>query len=115
MLLALSLSAIVCASERRTVVDLASRYLRERAISVSRVVTISALDYFEAAQTKRVPAAWNELGALRETLHAHADEHMHRQAERARREANAERTLQPDSPVVPAPKRSGLARLFGRR
>ncbi|GAC1613714.1 MAG: hypothetical protein NVS4B5_01290 [Vulcanimicrobiaceae bacterium] len=115
MLLAHTIADNESASERRTVVDLASRYLRERAISVSRVFTISALDYFEAAQTKRVPAAWNELGALRDTLHAHADEHMHRQAERARREANAERTLQPDSHVVPAPKRSGLARLFGRR
>ena len=116
MLLAHTIADNESASERRTVVDLARRYLRERAIPVTRVFTISALDYFEAAQTKRVPAAWNELGALRETLHAHAEEHMHRLAERARREAASGGPGAPGKPDASEPKqRRGLARFFSRR
>ncbi len=112
MLLAHTIADNESASERRTVVELAGRYLRERAIAVARVFTISALDYFEAMQTKRAPAAWNELGALRETLHAHADEHMHRLAERERREAQALAT--PAHAEEPVTKRRGLGRFFGR-
>jgi len=104
------------ALERRTVVELAKRYLRERGIPVSRVFTISALDYFEAVQTKRPPAAWNELGALRETLHARADEHMHRLADRTRRDAELARTLAASpADVSEAKARHGLGRFFGRR
>ncbi len=112
MLLAHTIADNESASERRTVVELAGRYLRERAIAVARVFTISALDYFEAMQTKRAPAAWNELGALRETLHAHADEHMHRLAERARRDAAA--LPAPANADVSVTKRRGLGRFFGR-
>jgi hypothetical protein len=103
--------------ERRTVVELAERYLRERGIDVKRIFTISALDYFEAVQAKRAPAAWNELGALRDTLQAHAEEHMHKLAERQRRAAQTTVTSatarQPESSQ---PKlRSALERLFGRK
>lgn len=116
MLLAHTIADNESASERRTVVELASRYVRERAIAISRIFTISALDYFEAAQTKRAAAGWNELGALRETLHAHADEHMHRLAERARRDADLVRTATlPTDDVTESGLRRGLARLFGRR
>ncbi len=116
MLLAHTIADNESANERRTVVELAGRYLRERAIPVTRVFTISALDYFEAAQAKRAPSAWNELGALRETLHAHADEHMHRLAERARRDAELARTAEPSPDDASPPNlRRGLARFFGRR
>jgi predicted GTPase len=72
------------ASERRTVVDLAARYARERGIAVARVYTISALDYLEAMQARRAPSAWNELGALRDTLASRAEEHTNRLAARER-------------------------------
>ncbi len=72
-------------AERRTVVELAARYIRERGIAAGRTFTISALEYGEARKAGRAPAAWNELGALRETLSAHADAHMQRLAERERR------------------------------
>ena len=116
MILAHTIADNESASERRTVVELAGRYVRERAIAISRIFTISALDYFEAAQTKRPAAAWNELGALRETLHAHADEHMTRLADRARRDVERARTvdLKSDDSTVPALRR-GLARFFGRK
>ncbi|MBD5633554.1 MAG: hypothetical protein IAI49_03645, partial [Candidatus Eremiobacteraeota bacterium] len=113
MLLAHTIADNESSSERRTVVELAARYVRERGIDVARIFTISALDYLDAAQTKRAASAWNELGALRDTLEAHAEEHM-RRLERRR----AVETVLP-SPVASAstrPKlRSALDRLFGRR
>ncbi len=116
MILAHTIADNESASERRTVVELAGRYVRERAIAISRIFTISALDYFEAAQTKRPAAAWNELGALRETLHAHADEHMTRLADRARRDVERARTDDRKSDDSTAPGfRRGLARFFGRK
>ncbi len=113
MLLAHTIADNENASERRTVVELATRYLRERAIAVSRVFTISALDYFEAANVKRPAAPWNELGALRDTLHGHAQEHMHRHDERLRRAAESPRSASVPQPAQP-PLRRALDRLFGR-
>ena len=113
MLLAHTIADNETAAERRTVVELAGRYLRERGIAVNRIFTISALDFLEAAQTKRAAAAWNELGALRETLRAHAEEHMARLEARRRaaeapvREAETEKGSQPNL-------RRALDRLFGR-
>jgi predicted GTPase len=101
-------------NERRTVVNLAERYARERGIAVTRVFTISALDYFEAAQARRAPSGWNELGALRDTLAAHAEEHMHKRAERERlARANASVVTKD---VVPEEAGFGkkLARFFRR-
>ncbi len=117
MLLAHTIADNESASERRTVVELAARYVRERGIDVARIFTISALDYFEAAQTKRAASGWNELGALRDTLHAHAEEHMVR-LEARRRAARAPTAPAPQAEAVAAerPKlRSALDRLFGRR
>ncbi|GAC1348987.1 MAG: hypothetical protein NVSMB19_01900 [Vulcanimicrobiaceae bacterium] len=100
--------------------ELATRYLRERSIPVARVFTISALDYFEAANVKRAAAPWNELGALRDTLHAHAEEHMRRYGERVRREADLARgaaatpAAEPSPPGAPVLRRA-LDRFFGRR
>lgn len=89
-------------AERRNVVALAERYLRERAIVPQRIFTISTRDQ----------GSWNELGALRATLQAHAEEHMerlrrarHEQAEHARLAASA-------APAVPQ-KTSFLGRIFG--
>jgi hypothetical protein len=55
-------------TDRRNVVTLADRYLRERGITPQRIFTVST----------REQGAWNELGALRATLVAHAEEHMER-------------------------------------
>ena len=114
MLLAHTIADNESPSERRTVVELATRYVRERGIAVTRIFTISALDALEAAQTKRPAAPWNELGALRDTLRAHAEEHMRRLAEKSRLAATLERshaTTENDS----QPKlRRALDRLFGR-
>jgi hypothetical protein len=116
MLLAHTIADNETAAERRTVVDLAARYVRERGIDVSRIFTISALEYLEAAQTKRAPAGWNELAALRDTLRAHAEEHMSRAD--ARRRAMAS---EPSPAVASATAgssrpnlRTALDRLFGR-
>jgi predicted GTPase len=111
MLLAHTIADNESTGERRTVVDLAGRYLRERGIVANRIFTISALDFLEAAQTKRAPAPWNELGALRETLAAHAEEHMRKLAERERR--NVERAKVQAAANQPT-LRQALSRLFGR-
>ncbi len=102
------------ASERRTVVELAGRYARERGIAVARVYTISALDFFDAAQSRRAAAPWNELGALRDTLAAHAEEHMHRLAARAKLAAKNEPASTPEREAKDATFGKKLARLFGR-
>jgi GTP-binding protein EngB required for normal cell division len=107
MLLAHTIADNETAAERRTVVELAARYLRERNIACSRIFTISALDYLEAAQTKRAAAPWNELGALRETLATQAEEHMRKLADRARLEADLARVAAP-------PQTSGIRRSLGR-
>ena len=115
MLLAHTIADNESASERRTVVELALRYVRERSIGVSRIFTISALDYLEAAQTKRAAAPWNELGALRETLQAHAEEHMRKSAERSRLVAELERIPAGAKPEPSSPNlRRAIDRLFGR-
>jgi predicted GTPase len=114
MLLAHTIADNETAAERRNVVELAARYVRGRNIPVRRIFTISALDYLEHLHTGRPAAAWNELGALRETLRAHAEEHMQRLAERARRAA-APTPLQPAPAVSSRPNlRDALRRLLGR-
>jgi hypothetical protein len=114
MLLAHTIADNETATERRNVVELAGRYVEGRNIPVRRIFTISALDYLEHLHTGRPAAAWNELGALRETLRAHAEEHMQRLAERARRapSAGGAQALQG---VSSRPKlRDALRRLLGR-
>ena len=102
-------------SERRTVVELAARYVRERAIAVTRIFTISALDFLEAAQTKRAAAGWNELGALRDTLQARAEEHTQRRERRLAAEAAAPASLGAANGEASKPKlRSALDRFLGR-
>jgi hypothetical protein len=98
-------------AERRTVVELATRYIRERGIAAGRIFTLSSLEYGEARKARRAPAAWNELGALRETIGAHADAHMQRLAERERRARAAN-----PAPAAkePAPGKRTLGGFFGR-
>jgi hypothetical protein len=116
MLLAHTIADNESPSERRTVVELARRYLRERGIDVARVYTISALDAIEAAQAKRAAAAWNELGALRDTLQAHAEEHMARLVERERQAAERARLAAAAMAVDEQPTiRRALRRFFGGR
>lgn len=68
-------------SDRRNVVLLADRYLRERGIVPQRMFTVSTREH----------AAWNELGALRATLVTHAEEHMERLRRADRERAEQER------------------------
>ena len=106
------------AAERRNVVMLADRYLRERAIAPQRIFTTSTLEYREALEAGRAPAGWNELVALRSTLEAHAEEHMARLARGERERAEVERlaTAVPSVAAHPASERgSFLKRLFGGR
>ena len=106
------------AAERRNVVMLADRYLRERAIVPQRIFTTSTLEYREALEAGRAPAGWNELVALRSTLEAHAEEHMARLARGERERAEVERlaTSVPSVAASPASERgSFLKRLFGGR
>jgi predicted GTPase len=115
MLLAHTIADNETPGERRTVVELATRYLRERGIVAGRIFTISALDFFDAAQTGRAAAAWNELGALRQTLEAHAQAHMQRLAERERRDAGKSETAHAPPEVSSRPNlRRALDRLLGR-
>ena len=115
MLLAHTIADNESSNERRTVVELAGRYVRERALRVSRIFTISALDYLEAAQMHRAAAPWNELGALRDTLHAHDEEYMHKTAERVRLTEELERATAKIPSESSAPNlRRALDRLFGR-
>ena len=105
-------------AERRNVVMLADRYLRERAIAPQRIFTTSTLEYREALEAGRAPAGWNELRALESTLEAHAEEHMQRLARSARERAERERLATAGSAAaaaVPSERRSFLRRFFGGR
>jgi len=106
-------------AERRNVVMLADRYLRERAIAPQRIFTTSTLEYREALEAGRAPAGWNELGALESTLEAHAEEHMQRLArserERVERERLAGTAAATSTASIPSERGSFLRRLFGGR
>ena len=93
-------------TDRRNVVQLADRYLRERGIVPQRIFTTST----------REEGAWNELGALRATLIAHAEEHMERLKRTERERAEYARLAGTTAaPAAAPPGRSLLGRLFGRR
>ena len=104
------------AAERRNVVMLADRYLRERGIAPQRIFTTSTLEYRQAIDTGRAPAGWNELLALRATLEAHAEEHMMRLARAERERADVERLAHSAPRTAPATSDRGsfLGRLFKR-
>ena len=91
--------------DRRNVVLLADRYLRERGIVTQRIFTVST----------REQGAWNELGALRATLVAHAEEHMERLRRAQRERAEQERLAGTSLTAGGAGgRRSFLDRLLGR-
>ncbi|HEY5256953.1 MAG TPA: dynamin family protein [Candidatus Baltobacteraceae bacterium] len=112
MLFAHTLADNETASERRDVVELAARYLRERAIPTPRIFTVSAQEYVGAIAAGRAPAPWNELGALIATIEGQAESHMARLArlERASADVAAAGVAAP----VPIQKGGLLARLFGK-
>lgn len=91
--------------DRRHVVALADRYLREQGIRPQRIFTVST----------RERGPWNELEALRATLVTHAEEHMERlrraDRERAERERLATATLSSGSALR---RRSLIERLLRR-
>lgn len=93
-------------ADRRNVVSLADRYLRERGIVPQRIFTVST----------RENGAWNELGALRATLIAHAEEHMER-LRRAERERDLLERLAGTAAARPAEAkpRSLFGRFWGKR
>ncbi|HVA38780.1 MAG TPA: dynamin family protein [Candidatus Dormibacteraeota bacterium] len=105
--------------DRRKVVELAARYLRERNIAAGRIFTISTREYRLARRDGRAPAGWNEVDALVTTLESHADAHM-RRLERARREQERVEAQTAKSPEEDAAPRAGglgaaLRGLFKRR
>ncbi len=102
------------AAERRNVIMLADRYLRERAIVPQRIFTTSTTEYREAVEAARAPAGWNELVAVRSTLEAHAEEHMARLARADRERAEQERLARNVPAVQTSERRSLLGRLFRR-
>jgi len=102
-------------AERRNVVMLADRYLRERAIVPQRIFTTSTYEYREALDAGRAPAGWNELLALRSTIEAHAEEHMARLARAEREQAERERlAARAPAPQTQLQRRSFFGRLFGK-
>jgi hypothetical protein len=103
-------------AERRTVVELAGRYLRQSDIPYRRIFTVSALDFDEAAAAGRAPLPWNELGALRDTLASHAEEHMRRLARRSAKTSAPSGRGTPSTPAESSTPtlRRALERLFGR-
>lgn len=103
--------------ERRNVVTLADRYLREHGIVPQRIFTVSAAEYRSAREDRRAPAAWNELVALQSTLESHAQEHMDRLERTARERARNERIAGSAEPAAAPAGRppSLLGKLFGRR
>ncbi len=90
--------------DRRNVVRLADRYLRERGIVPQRMLTVST----------RENGAWNELGALRATLVAHAEEHMERLRRADRERAEQERLAAAVTTGGEKRRRSLFDRLLGR-
>ncbi|MEO7039182.1 MAG: hypothetical protein ABI186_04035, partial [Candidatus Elarobacter sp.] len=104
------------AAERRNVVMLADRYLRERGIVPQRIFTTSTVEFREAVERGRAPAGWNEIAALRSTIETHAEEHMARLARAERERAERERLAQTAAaPAEPSERPTFLRRLFGRR
>jgi predicted GTPase len=103
------------AAERRNVVTLADRYVRERGIVPQRIFTISAAEYRTAREAQRAPAAWNEVVALTSTLESRAQEHMARLERAARERAENARFAQRTAPAASTRPASLLERLFGRR
>jgi predicted GTPase len=111
MLFAHTLADNETAAERRGVVELAQRYLRESAVPVLRIFTVSTFEYEQAKREHRAPAAWNELDALIATISAHAEEHM----ARLERLARAVPTTVASAAEPPPSRRSGfLRKFFGR-
>jgi GTP-binding protein EngB required for normal cell division len=104
-------------AERRNVVMLADRYLRERAIVPQRLFTVSTYEYRDAVNERRAPAGWNELLALVSTLQAHAEEHMARLARHVRERQERERLAGGGITVQKGSERTGtfLGRLFGHK
>jgi predicted GTPase len=91
-------------AERRNVVMLADRYLRERAIVPKRIFTVSTRD----------DASWNELTAFRATLSSQAEEHMDRLQRVARQDAENARLARSPAPQQRERQRgSFFGRLFG--
>jgi hypothetical protein len=106
-------------SERSSVVDLAKHYLDERHIDTARIFIVSAREDMAAHDAGRASAAWNELGALRETLSAKAEEHMRRQNDRDRAEFEQKRQMERSSSLASTSTRLGFRRaiqnLFRKR
>lgn len=93
MLFAHTLADNESQADRRHVVELAEKYLKERNIPSQRIFTVSTLEFGQAKRDGRAPAGWNEVQALISTISAHAEEHM------ARRERLERAALQSTPPV----------------
>jgi GTP-binding protein EngB required for normal cell division len=93
-------------ADRRNVATLADRYLREQGIVPQRLFTVSTHE----------TGSWNELGALRATLVAHAEEHMDRLRRTERERTEHERLANVALAAgASAPRRSLLDRWWKKR
>jgi predicted GTPase len=103
--------------ERRNVVTLADRYLREHGIVPQRLFTVSANEFRTAREARRAPAAWNEMVALQSTLESHAQEHMDRLERTERERTRNDRIAQAAEPAAASTAKppSLLDKIFGRR
>jgi predicted GTPase len=101
-------------SERRHVAELAAEYLKRRSIPVERIFVVSAHEYAEARRAGRAPAGWNEMEALRATLEAHAEAHMHRLERRAAAGVAGRPESERAVEARPRAARGLLARVFGK-
>ena len=111
MLFAHTMADNETAAERRQVVELAARYLKERGIKAERIFTISSREYWAALEAGRAPAGWNETGALVSTLESHAESHMARLAQNAR-EKHPRTELVAKVPGPAASEDPGIGGLF---
>lgn len=111
MLFAHTLADNETPAERRNVVELAARYLRERSIPATRIFTVSSQEYDAAIGANRAAAAWNELGALISTVEGQAETHM---ARLARLERTSSANVPVDARIPEEKKGNLLSRLFGK-
>ncbi|MDQ2864970.1 MAG: dynamin family protein [Candidatus Eremiobacteraeota bacterium] len=117
MLFAHTIADNESAGERRHVVELAGKYLRERNIAAQRIFTVSAHEYADARASGRAAAGWNEIDALKLTLAGHAESHMQRLDRMARAATERNSALHETRPNMVLPdsrRRSVLARIFGK-
>ena len=102
-------------AERRTVVELADAISARTGHYDAAHLYRFRTRFFGGRANRARRGPWNELGALRQTLEAHAEAHMQRLAERVRRSSEKSVTSHTAPGVSSRPNlRGALDRLLGR-